>query len=44
VIGGVAMPAVCFLTGWRKPFRHLFFVPVLALVLAVGFTLAGGGR
>lgn len=44
VAGGVAMPAVCFLTGWRTPFRHLFFVPVLALVLAVGFTLAGGGR
>lgn len=44
VVGGAAMPAVCFLTGWRKPFRHLFFVPVLALVAAVGLTLAGGGR
>src|SRR5262249_24111383 len=42
VIGGVAMPLVCFLTGWRESFRHLFFIPVTALVLAVLFTLIGG--
>jgi hypothetical protein len=42
VIGGVTMPAVCFLTAWREPFRHLFFIPVTALVLAVLFTLQGG--
>jgi hypothetical protein len=40
--GGVAMPAVCFLTGWREGCRHLFFIPVLALLLAVIFTLIGG--
>jgi hypothetical protein len=44
VAGGVAMPCVCFLTAWKKPFRHLFILPVLALVLGVAFTLAGGGR
>jgi hypothetical protein len=44
VAGGVAMPCVCFLTAWKKPFRHLFVLPVLALVLGVAFTLAGGGR
>jgi len=44
VAGGVAMPCVCFLAAWKKPFRHLFVLPVLALVLAVAFTLAGGGR
>src|SRR5437867_10449639 len=27
--GGVAMPAVCFLTGWNESFRRWFFVPVL---------------
>src|SRR4051812_14192703 len=27
IIGAVSMPLVCFLTGWRKPFRHLFFIP-----------------
>ena len=41
VIGGIAMPVVCFLTGWRPVFRHLFFVPVTALILAVIFTLRG---
>lgn len=41
VTGGVAMPLVCFLSAWRAPFRHLFAVPVVALVLAVVFTLAG---
>src|SRR5436190_14839358 len=30
-VGGLAMPAVCFLTGWRQSFRHLFFIPVVAL-------------
>jgi hypothetical protein len=40
--GGLAMPLVCFLTGWRPGFRHLFPVPVVALVLAVLFTLTGG--
>jgi hypothetical protein len=42
--GGVSMPLVCFLTGWKKPFRHLFFIPVLVLILAVIFTLEGGWR
>jgi hypothetical protein len=42
IVGGVAMPAVCFLTAWREPFRHLFFIPVASLVLAVGAILYGG--
>jgi hypothetical protein len=42
ILGGIAMPAVCFLTGWRQPFRHLFFIPVLSLVAAVIFILLGG--
>jgi hypothetical protein len=33
--GAVAMPLVCFLSAWRQPFRHLFFVPVGLLVAAV---------
>ena len=39
--GGVAMPLVCFLSAWKEPFRHLFFLPVVALVLAVALTLSG---
>jgi hypothetical protein len=41
VVGGVSMPLVCFLSGWWKPLRHLFFIPVTALILAVVFTLRG---
>jgi len=26
--GAATMPSVCFLSAWRKPFRHLFFIPV----------------
>jgi hypothetical protein len=42
VAGGVLMPAVCFLTGWRAAWRHLFVLPVLSLIAAVMFTLWGG--
>jgi len=41
-LGGVAMPLVCFLTGWKPVFRHLFVVPVAFLVLAVVLVLCGG--
>lgn len=42
VAGGVAMPAVCFLTAWRRPFRHLFAIPVSALMAGALFTYLGG--
>jgi hypothetical protein len=35
VIGALAMPSVCFLSAWRKPLRHLFFIPVASLIGAV---------
>jgi hypothetical protein len=41
VVGGVAMPGVCFLSGWKAGFRYLFFIPVISLLLAVAFTLKG---
>jgi len=41
VVGGIAMPATCFLTAWRPGFRHVFALPVTALVLAVLFTCFG---
>ena len=40
--GGVAMPLVCFLTAWRPGFRHLFFIPVLALSCGAVTALLGG--
>lgn len=30
LIGLLTMPLVCFLSAWRPPFRHLFFIPVIA--------------
>ena len=44
LFGGITMPLTCFLTAWRTPFRHAFFVPVASLctgaitLLYVGFT------
>jgi hypothetical protein len=41
VIGTVSMPSVCFLSAWRKPMRHAFPIPVLAI--ATGCTATIGG-
>lgn len=30
-----AMPLVCFLSAWRKPLRHLFPIPVLAVLAGI---------
>ena len=34
-LGAATMPLVCYLAAWRQPFRHLFFVPVAAVVAGV---------
>jgi hypothetical protein len=41
VAAAVTMPLCCFLTAWRTPWRHLFPVPVVATIAAVGLLLAG---
>lgn len=33
-VGGITMPLVCGLSAWRSAFRHLFFIPVLSLIIA----------
>ena len=33
------MPTTCALAAWKPAFRHAFFVPVLALLVAVVATL-----
>ncbi len=35
IVGAVTMPSVCALSAWKPPFRHLFFIPVLSLVVGV---------
>jgi hypothetical protein len=42
IVGGVTMPGVCFLSAWRAGFRRLFFIPVLALIIAAIQTLRMG--
>lgn len=37
--GGIAMPAVCFLSAWKPGFRHLFFVPVTLLFAGVALII-----
>ena len=32
--GAVAMPLVCLLSAWYVVFRHLFFIPVVSLLVA----------
>lgn len=41
LVGAAMMPTVCFLSAWRKPFRHLFFIPVLGVLTGVVVTLVG---
>jgi hypothetical protein len=43
VTGGFTMPAVCFLSAWQKPLRHLFAVPVACLMAAAVLALLKGG-
>lgn len=41
LLAAVGMPACCFLTAWRKPFRHLFPIPVAGAGLAILVVLQG---
>jgi hypothetical protein len=34
VVGAVTMPLVCAASAWRPAARHLFFIPVVSLILA----------
>jgi hypothetical protein len=35
IAGAVAMPVCCYLSAWRQPFRHLFFIPVLCIFTGI---------
>lgn len=41
IVGAITMPLLCFLSAYKKEFRHLFFIPVASLILAAGILLAG---
>jgi len=42
--GVVTMPACCFLSAWRKPFRHLFPIPVVSVLTGILALLIGWWR
>lgn len=44
VAGAVTMPVCCFLSAWRKQFRHLFPVPVLSITAGILAILIGGWK
>jgi hypothetical protein len=39
IAGLILMPAVCFASAWRTPFRQLFFLPVVSVLIGVLGTL-----
>jgi hypothetical protein len=41
LLGAATMPTICFLSAWRKSFRHLFFIPVVSVMTGVICTLLG---
>ncbi len=41
IVGVIAMPTCCFLTAWRRSFRHLFPLPVLAVLIGTVSFLLG---
>jgi hypothetical protein len=34
IVGAVTMPLLCYLSAFRRSFRHLFFVPALSVIAA----------
>lgn len=40
IAGAVTMPLICYLSAYRKPFRHLFFIPALSVIVATGLFVA----
>lgn len=42
ILGAITMPLVCFLSAYKKKFRHLFFIPILSLVIGTLFILKEG--
>jgi len=41
IAAAVTMPLCCYLTAWKKPFRHLFPVPVVCVAAGIILTLVG---
>jgi len=44
VLAVFLMPLVCFLSAWKRPFRHLFPLPVILVAIALVLMLEGMAR
>ncbi len=44
IVGAITMPVCCFLSAWRKFFRHLFPIPVISVTVGVIAILLGWWR
>jgi hypothetical protein len=40
-VAAMTMSPCCFLTAWRRPFRHLFFIPVFSGITGLVSVLGG---
>lgn len=41
LVAMITMPLCCFLSAWKKPFRHFFPIPVLAVLIGIFSLLLG---
>jgi len=41
-MGAIAMPLICYLSAWKMPFRQLFALPVICMVLGVAALILTG--
>mgnify|MGYP001545794132 FL=1 len=41
IAGAVLMPLVCFLSAWKRPFRHLFALPVVCVAITLALLTEG---
>lgn len=39
IVGMITMPLTCFLTAWKKPFRHAFFIPAGSTLFGIACLL-----
>lgn len=37
ILAAATMPLVCYLSAWKKPFRHLFFIPALSATTGIAW-------
>jgi hypothetical protein len=39
IVGMITMPATCFLTSWKRRFRHFFFIPAGSTLFGIACLL-----